>query len=524
MPSLTPKKTKAKKEVVKVKPSPNVSPAAASSGVGQKMTDINTDVSQLPSRTTLTRDDVKTLLDKWRLLTYEGLYTVEKSFNNEQARIDVIKTTYIDAVKALIQRYKQLSGVTEEAMLLDFNYTLIWWARQVLQTKRRKVVFIVGDTVSDNFYKYAKLFFEHRQTTEPDLEIRESEKTFREIRDHLHNNGDLTQLPYGEVSIVTHANAYGATNMKVEDSDQHGASAESLKKFTDPVSYKALDSASKVLIRGCSVGNSSDFMQAFADAIGKDDKDDEELPHAYAPRYIQVYGLFGGVNVEFFQEFWYIGYPANLTLDKEKIVAKFKERYPTEQIDWGKLYDIHVKNETYKHDVEFDGVFILVPAAQNLQLATEMLRAAGENPAGVQVLERTDVMKDDGMITVTLKVDWNGERNINIDVLPKLDTQERLRAFAGRQADTAAELRTLENHSNLTPDDFFWEKKEEAIAGFTLRKKVTLFYSRKLNRLERDLTNPRGTDKEADRVKPDEENTSHYAHVSPPLHFHKPAP
>ncbi len=512
--------------VAQLRASPPANAAEARATVERELTRIETETAALPAAAAFTNETLAQKLTNWR----DTVNTIGPFIDNLLARdaplTARLRTAYFAAIEAALT--KGVAGQTRPQLLKRHNLALTWWARQHFQTARRKIVFITGPN-SDDFYDAAKGFFNHQKAHgSPSLQIDSSHTDLESILGFLRSQTGPDDLPWGEVNIVTHAHVYGHMNLKAQAANADGAGIEQLQALS-PVDETVLDSASKVFIRGCSVGRSDDFLQAFQTAVGRSHpQNDLEFPHVWAPKHIQEYRYTGSQSnpttaAEAFLEFWYVGYPSAPTKNARAQAALFQARFPNETVNWLRLLGQASghKSETNQNTITSDGVWTKPSAARKVAFLRELLRAAEHSRDGISgVTISSETPQADGFIELNFRFQQDGQTwNWPAIVLPPLPDSAAISEFVRKYSPgVIRDLAHLENHAGLTAADFAWSKTMGNVAGFSFQKNMTIRYGRTNVRVHRYLTDPRGSASAGARVAPNVDERSHYGYFAPPVY------
>ena len=278
--------------------------------------------------------------------------------------------------------------------------------RAAPEGERKNVVFIVGDPLVDDFYRGATAHFTLNPVANSSLVT--NLRTLQEIKNYLANlaNRPGNDLPWGEVSIVVHANQDGYMEILVQpgfpdhnatgtdDSDLHEAIQQEL---LDPLTDDLFDVRTTLRIRGCEIGNSQDMLHELSTAFGGDET---QRPIVRAPKYLQNYefsphnwvpanGLQALVSTDEYLAYGYdIEYPdvvhgANgrisaVRKSNAQLLPLFTAKYPHENITLAEVAQAIAHPIPYTYTYNFQNFWVLPVAAQtraNRQQHEQMLAA-----------------------------------------------------------------------------------------------------------------------------------------------------
>ncbi len=157
---------------------------------------------------------------------------------------------------------------------------------------RDSITFIMGPT-ADSFFGAATEYFRINPTTTVlpfNTPGQGSIQTLSDMRNRLVNNPPAN-LPWGQINIVSHANPDGFLNVRLDlaDLDDFTTAPDLNNNPFNTIPDRLLDVRSDLYIRGCQIGDSAPFLQAFSEAIGRDDNNDWQQAPTRAPRLLQHY-------------------------------------------------------------------------------------------------------------------------------------------------------------------------------------------------------------------------------------------
>jgi hypothetical protein len=163
--------------------------------------------------------------------------------------------------------------------------------------------------------------------------------TVLEIREFLRTQAAARGFgPWGEANIVSHGNATewvitpfpGAPSPHLRWWDIKDLQAKS--QFT-PAIDKQLTTDSKLVIRGCAIGNDTRLLNEIRRLFGGQTT-------VFAPKFLQFYQVTGTVARESFFEFFFFFAKAQTAPNDAACVTELKTKYPTSGIsdsDWLKM-------------------------------------------------------------------------------------------------------------------------------------------------------------------------------------------
>lgn len=201
--------------------------------------------------------------------------------------------------------------------------------REAPAAGRQSVTFLMGGA-GDAFYDAAEQFF----LLHPAGQLVRNVRSLTEVRDWLERNQDPNDPPWGEVSIVVHANELGGMQTQVFPGGPEAShfTLEEARTRGDfqPLGNDVVDAQTLIRVRGCAVGNFPQTLVEMSKAFGGDEV---RRPVVRAPKLIQGYA-YDTVNnqvtaaAEFLLEFWIVGYPANqVPAQDAPIVADFAAQH-----------------------------------------------------------------------------------------------------------------------------------------------------------------------------------------------------
>ena len=222
--------------------------------------------------------------------------------------------------------------------------------------ERERVVFIMGD---DPFYDAAERFFQ----INPAGALIDNLRTLRDVRNHLNNNRPSNGRPWGEINIVSHANAYGGMSVPVVAGGQQ-ANPQTLQAAMDsnnpaqnfpPLADGVADCRTILQVRGCSLGQSQRMVDLLGRAFGGTEV---QRLQVRAPRHLQEYS-FRTRNRQLthveqaYVQFWTVGYPDGQRPNNATLAQRFQAKYPGVPINWVRAvqrrdgFDTAVRHATF---------------------------------------------------------------------------------------------------------------------------------------------------------------------------------
>ncbi|MCB0120858.1 MAG: hypothetical protein KDE58_01380, partial [Caldilineaceae bacterium] len=211
---------------------------------------------------------------------------------------------------------------------------------------RPSITFVMGQepqNAPNQFYNSATGFF----TLNPAGALEGALRSLREVRDHLDNhlpavqNAAGDQLPWGEINIVVHANAYGGLSIPVLPGDEvaHPVSLQRAVNDGDfqPLSDRVVDSRTVIQMRGCALGNTPEMLRLLSTSFGGTNT--RQRPAVRAPKHLQGYAQTTSNHAvvaaeQFYAQYWYVGYPEGQRPPIATLVTKFENKYPGVNVDW----------------------------------------------------------------------------------------------------------------------------------------------------------------------------------------------
>jgi hypothetical protein len=473
-----------------------------------------------------------TLLDSWRRMMDNGWRLIEEHLDGDEELLGRLKESYRASVSAIVAQASRDLGVPELELYAQHNLRIAWWLRRRL-APREEIVFILG--AGDAFYESAIEFF---QLT--GARIVRDPRSLTEVRDWLAANPPASGLPWGDVSIVVHANLEGGMQTTVTPGGAR-VTPRSLRQAIEDREFQSLpnevvDDATRLRIRGCALGRNQEILVLLRSAFGGN----EESPAVYAPVHLQNYEYQwsqprGGERTttsaeEYFQEFWYVGYPARPAPNRVRLVEMFSEKYPDAGVDWARMLRTPgaTARRPYSMSYTISGARQAPPAGA--AGAAGLTRLVRQSVAGADdwtdITETSRQADADGRITITFSYRQDGEVRTGASVsglLPRMTTQAQYRAFLDRQSDLLSATRPLEEGSDLTADDFHWALARTANAdgshdyAFTGRRGFL--------RIQRDLVEPDPERQgQTRRVRPDISDASQFGREEPADYPDYPTP
>ena len=469
-------------------------------------------------------------LASWMRMATNGLRLIDNQLLGDGQLKERWKRVYTNNVNTLITKAGRDMGQTQQQLYARYNRQIAWWARSSLQT-RENIVFILG--AGGKFYRSAIQYYRFTgERTVPNL------RTLEAVRDYLENNPPGNGLPWGEVSIVAHANLWGELpGVPVETGDQDSVSPRTLRNAIQNHNFNALDddvvdSATKIIIRGCAIGRNQAMLELLRTAFGGNDA---EKPHIYAPIHLQEY-QYSIRSVrrgrrrrrvrrlqaqQFFSEFWFVGIPFNpwRILKKGKVrlnnreygrqSRRFSAKYPNVPLNWRKMLRRPHSRKALGKRLQYKFRNLLAPA-NNSQL-TKLVRKTHKHLGSKRwkaIRETARQVSPTGLVTITFSYRKKGRTltgGTTPQLRPRLAGQGAMRACAARLPKLRA-LFPIEENLQLNQDDFLWRYSSNG----------TLAGGRVLVRVERELREPiPGRRRRTRRVRPD---------ISDPAQFGRAAP
>jgi hypothetical protein len=455
--------------------------------------------------------------NSWRL--------IDTHLNRDAALLNRLQTTYRNTVSALMSKASSDLRISQQQLYRNYNLMIAWWARRDV-APREDIVFILGG--GDSFYTSATRYFDF-----VGARVITQARSLLEVRDWLNVNRPNNGLPWGDVSIVVHANLEGQMQAPVEPGGER-VTPDSLRQAIQNQSFRALpnevvDNASRIIIRGCALGRNQQILQLLRSAFGGN----EESPQVYAPVHLQQYSYQWrsrhGRRVttsaqESFLEFWYVGFPGGREPNRGTLIGLFSQKYPGVAVNWARLLGRRgaVARQSYSISFTFERTNVAPPSgagrAAQRQLAS-LVRGRLEESRGMTDIEETARNHaPNGTITITFRY-RQGDRNFIAtipDLLPRLQNQSDYRALLSRQGELMRATRPLEEGSNLAANDFFWGLRMVRNRG-AITNDYLFTGSRTLLRIQRELVEPDPDHPgRTRRVRPDIGSATQYGRVVPP--------
>jgi hypothetical protein len=207
------------------------------------------------------------------------------------------------------------------------------------------VAFITGDTRSDPFFANADLFWKAVADGKFSL------GSVEEIRTFLFKRADAGGFgPWGEVNVVNHGNEFewivklfgsakGVSHVHTQDLDK----LRSDPRIFGPI--PSLDDTSRVIIRGCAIGNDQSLLDAIRDVFGGD-------ATILAPKFIQIYATSGKISREGFMEMFFFYVPGSSAPSLADCKQTLSQKFPdVKDDDWlPMLKRTTLSLDGYRHD------------------------------------------------------------------------------------------------------------------------------------------------------------------------------
>ncbi|MCG8347932.1 MAG: DUF4157 domain-containing protein, partial [Chloroflexales bacterium] len=177
---------------------------------------------------TVDRSLLVSMLNSWLRMVNNGWRLIDTRLGGEPALLNRMKTTYRDTVRTLITKASRDLGVTQQQLYRQQNSRIAWWARRDLAA-REDIVFIMGS--GDRFYRSATQYFNFIGAR-----IISNLRSLLEVRDWLNANRPANGLPWGDISIVVHANLEGQMQIPVAP-DESRVTVDSLRQAIQDLSF-----------------------------------------------------------------------------------------------------------------------------------------------------------------------------------------------------------------------------------------------------------------------------------------------
>jgi hypothetical protein len=456
--------------------------------------------------------------NSWRL--------IDTRLNGNTALLNRLQTAYRDTVSALIKKASRDLRTTQQQLYRQHNTRIAWWARRTLAS-REDIVFILG--AGDDFYTSATRYFNF-----VGARVIRNLRSLLEVRDWLNANRPNNGLPWGDVSIVVHANLEGQMEAPVEPGGKR-VTPDRLRTAIQNQSFRALpdevlDNASRIRIRGCALGRNQQILELLRSAFGGN----EESPHVYAPVHLQSYEYqwrrrrrrrVTTAAEEYFKEFWYVGFPRWPVPNRRRLIRMFNEKYPGVNVKWARLLRTRgaVKRQNYSIPFTFEQTNP-APARGSSSRArrrfARLVLGRVDNPRGMTHIRETSRNTGaDGTITITFDYRRGNQTFTGANLpglLPRLRNQRDYRALLSLQSNLMSATRPLEEGSNLTANDFYWRLRRVRNRG-AITSDYEFIGHRTLLRVQRDLVEPDpNRPGRTRRVRPDISETSQFGREVPP--------
>ena len=338
-------------------------------------------------------------------------------------------------------------------------------------------------------------------------------RSLSEVRDWLEANPPASGQPWGDVSIVVHANLEGQMMTPVTPGGDR-VTPDNLRQAIRDNTFRALpdrvvDNATRIIIRGCALGRNRQILQLLHSAFGGR----EESPQIYAPVHLQSYEYQyrrrgqrreSTSAEEYFQEFWYVGFPSRPAPNQRSLVRKFEDKYPDVDVNWARMLRTRgaTQRQTYSVKFTFEQTNVApalavgqrgrVQRRRRQELGLLVRSRIADADRWTDISETAREVDDEGAITITFDYRSGGHGFAGATLsglLPRMRTQADYRILLSQQPDLLDTTRPLEENSLLTADDFFWVLR-------TVRNRGDSTYdfrftgSRTLVRVQRDLVEP----------------------------------
>jgi hypothetical protein len=154
------------------------------------------------------------------------------------------------------------------------------------------------------------------------------------IRNFLITQADARGFgPWGEVNIVDHGNEFEwAVKLFASDTAVSHVHTKDLKKNrSDPRfagAIPSLDGTSRIIIRGCSIGNDQALLDEIRDLFGGKSS-------VFAPKFIQVYITSGDTARETFMDMFFFYVPGSSAPSDNECKQKLSAKFPSvKDADW----------------------------------------------------------------------------------------------------------------------------------------------------------------------------------------------
>ncbi len=270
---------------------------------------------------------------------------------------------------------------------------------------RSSITFIMGS--GDAFYDSAVAYF----TLNPNTRVfpfavpaQQNIQSLNDIRRFLDTNR-ISNLPWGEVNIVVHANPSGFIVAKLmtgdlpntRSDDLPGASARGFTALADD----RLDVRSEIYVRGCEIGENNLYLERLARAFAASTGTDRAMPTVRAPKIVQWYSQITtpvapnvpprlDIAEQSLVQKWAVAQKMSIAYNEATVAALFQAKYAASypDIPWhdglartvarypGDFYR-EVKNDVaYTYTISYPSV------AAHPDLSTDVLRQAYINGVG----------------------------------------------------------------------------------------------------------------------------------------------
>lgn len=315
-------------------------------------------------RITISYDEafLQRMLDQWRSMRSHSHRIIATELNGDTTLLNQLQGAYQQAIEAIVGKAARDLGRAPQELYTQFNLSIARATRNNLAT-RENIVFILGNPRGgDNFYRAAQNHFQFNNAN-----IVNTLRSLVQVRDYLAGHAPSNGLPWGEVSIVVHANLEGQMAAPLVGNSGR-VTTDNLRTAINNRTFQAInnnviDGATNIVIRGCALGRNQEILTLLRSGFGGND---QEQPQVYAPKHLQAYEFRArgrrrrrrvtGTS-EFFVEFWYVGFPANRRMNNNRIARALDEKYPGENINWRNLLGRRggTRRQNFTYTFRFEG-------------------------------------------------------------------------------------------------------------------------------------------------------------------------
>lgn len=197
------------------------------------------------------------------------------------------------------------------------------------------ITFILGDdnAPGEVFYRNAERYYRNKSGDES--KVIKGIYSLTGVVDYLIDHQDTSQLPWGQINLVSHGNPYSGLSVSVKPGGQR-CNALTMKEYIEndtlpEIPDGLIDDKTTIAIRSCGIGSNTELLHLIKQFFISN-----KAPKIKASTYFEYFLRDDSTQQvkHFLTDYWMINYKMGYRPTDRQIIQRFKTLYPKAGINW----------------------------------------------------------------------------------------------------------------------------------------------------------------------------------------------